>query len=248
MQPPPDEATLVGPSTEKVAETFREAGEAFNPAMGIHSTRMMYDYCAGLSWPASEAKHLAALRRQLNLTTPTTPLPDARRGRVRLSGRAMVDDLGPWLALGASYFPILPMVRDEFGRAAANILWLATRHVDFIRAFTDVSGPTWADRRIEIDDPDWASLMRQAVAVVEECHMRVWWMLFAGPREQHDPAWYRAATHKVVDQLEMAMDTVQGFEIRNEGEGPDDQTARQCAEIIRRRLPEVPVALCGTPE
>ena len=57
MQAPPDEATLVGPSTDKVAATFREAGEAFNPQMGIHTARMMYDYCAGLSWPASDAWH-----------------------------------------------------------------------------------------------------------------------------------------------------------------------------------------------
>jgi len=51
MQAPPDEATLVGPSTDKVAATFREAGEAFNPQMGIHTARTIgrHTYIASAS-------------------------------------------------------------------------------------------------------------------------------------------------------------------------------------------------------
>lgn len=179
---------------------------------------------------------------------PAPPPGSGRRGLVRLEGRAFADDAGPWCALGVSEFPLLWLIRHELDRAATRAAWYRARGADFLRAFAEVGGPTWADRTIDPDHPGWEFDIHNAIALASRCGLRLAWTIFAGPSMAHDAAWYPRTTARVCALLAGALPTVQMIEIRNEGEGPDDATTRACAAIVRARLPGVPVALCGTPE
>src|SRR5574343_134076 len=180
---------------------------------------------------------------------PPAPTPSpGRRGVVRLEGRAFADDAGPWCALGVSEFPLLWLMRHEIDRAARRASWYRARGADYLRAFADVGGPTWADRTIDPDDPGWERDIHNAIGLAARSGLRGAWTIFAGPAMAHDAAWYQRTTTRFCTLLADALPTVQMIEIRNETEGPDDVTMRECASIVRLSLPGVPVALCGIPE
>lgn len=179
---------------------------------------------------------------------PPLPPPVGRKGIVRLDGKCLTDDGGAWLAFGTSDFPLLSLMRNEAARAEENVHWLAERRLDAVRVFADVSGPSWADRSIQFTDPDWLDLAHASVELVQSYGMRLIWTLFAGPREQHDPSWYRMATQTMAGLIAERPESVLYSEVRNEQEGPNDTTMRECAALLRGILPQMPVALCGTPE
>jgi hypothetical protein len=203
-----------------------------------------------VTYRRADGKVIWASGGDQNPLPPSPPLPPnpGRKGIVRLSGRCLQDDGGAWLALGASYFPLLWMMRHDTARADQNLAWLAYRGVEAVRIFADVSGPTWADRSVQFTDPDWLNLAREAVMLAQSKGMRIIWTLFAGPREQHDPAWYRMATQSFAGMIAERPEAILYAEIRNEGEGPNDAIMRECAATLRGILPQLPVALCGTPE
>jgi hypothetical protein len=253
--PPPQGGTmqpynedLVFQTNEKVKALYAEANREVDEQYPVWIARTVYDYCAGMSWASSEAKHLRECREALGLPVPLPPSPEARTGIVRLSGRSMTDDGGAYLALGSTYFPLLPLIRTEPGRAEDNIRWLAHRGTQFTRTFCDVNGPTWQDRSISFDDPDWLPLARAAVDMADRNGIRIGWTLFAGPPSAHPSSWYRMATQAFVGLVAERPELAQYAEVRNEDQGPDDSTARDCAGIIRNYLPQLPVAVCGTPE
>lgn len=237
---------LVYRTNEKVRATYAEANREPDEQYPIWCARTMYDYCAGMPWDASEAKHLAECRRVLGLVTaPTVPV---RSGLVRLDGRGMVDDGGPWLALGASYFPLLWMVQNDPTRARQNLAWLKDRGVDFVRVFADVYGPTWEDRAMPMTDPNWPAVADAAIRLCHELGLRIGWTLFAGPLMDRPADWYQHATDTYLAAIAPHLDAVQYSEVRNETVGCDDETARACARRLADALPATPVAVCGLPE
>jgi len=177
-----------------------------------------------------------------------TPAATGRTGRVTLAGRAFADGAGPWCVLGASYFPLVWLARHDLERGWKNLQWLAAHGLDFVRAFADVGGPTWGDRTIDASDPHWSRDVATAADLAHTCGLRVVWTLFAGPFLAHQPSWYRSITAVFASAIATRLDSVQAVEIRNETQGLDDSTMRDCARIVTELLPGVPVALCGTPE
>jgi hypothetical protein len=226
---------------------YREAGREPDDLYPVWIARTVYDAALGLAWATSVQKHRRECRAALGLDDDPGPYP-TRTGRVRLDGRAMVDDSGPWLVLGASYFPLLWLVRHDRDRLLANLTWLKAQGVDFVRAFGDVGGPTWSDRVIDMDAATYATDLHDALGLVRDLGLRVAWTLFAGPQGAHAPDWYPRKSLTFADALAGRLDAVQYVEVRNEAEGPDDATMRACAAALTGALPGLPVALCGTPE
>lgn len=231
----------------EVRSLYRAAGRDPDDQYPVWPARMVWDASRGLAWATSVRKHLAECRAALDLEEgPAGPF--TRTGVVRLEGRAMADDAGPWLALGASYFPLLWLVRHDRPRLERTLAWLKARGVDFVRAFGDVGGVTWADRTVDLDAATSAADLAEALALVSSYNLRVAWTLFAGPAGAHGPDWYQRKAVTFAERLAPRRETLQYVEVRNEGEGPDDATMRACASILRANLEGVPVALCGTPE
>ena len=63
----PYDEMAVFSTNEKIAATYAEAGVPINAQYPIWIARTQYDACAGMTWAASEAKHLAELRDALGL-------------------------------------------------------------------------------------------------------------------------------------------------------------------------------------
>jgi hypothetical protein len=83
------------------------------------------------------------------------------QGGVRLDGRALADDGGPFNALGASLFWALWGERSDPDRLDANLAWLAGLGVDFVRVLGMVGSDSWSDRRVDPETPDyWATVDR----------------------------------------------------------------------------------------
>lgn len=83
----------------------------------------------------------------ITLTKATPPIV-GRRGPVRLQGRTLVDDDGPFLGLGASLFWALWGEQHDPERLDRNLAWLAERGVDYVRILGQVGGVSWSDRLI----------------------------------------------------------------------------------------------------
>jgi hypothetical protein len=123
-------------------------------------------------WPSA----LAALALGIPLSSADLPLTMAQvggvrqetsatrrdaAGRVRLDGRVLRDDRGPFPALGASLFWALWGEQHDAARLDANLRWLAERGVDHVRILGMVGSETWADRRIDPANPYyWATVDR----------------------------------------------------------------------------------------
>lgn len=81
--------------------------------------------------------------------------PAARTGRVRVHGRAFVDDGGAWNPLGASLFWALWAEANDPDRLARNLAHLAAHGVDYVRILGMVGSASWADRVIGPYGPNY---------------------------------------------------------------------------------------------
>src|SRR5687768_9758315 len=68
-----------------------------------------------------------------------------RSGPVRLVGRELHDDGGPFVALGASYFSAAWAYRNDRPRLERNLAWLRDHGFHYIRALGLVGDPAGAD-------------------------------------------------------------------------------------------------------
>lgn len=85
----------------------------------------------------------------LTLNEPPPPLPTPRTGRVALDGRALRDDGGEFLGLGASYFQALRRVKYDRERFRSDLDFLARRGINYIRTLSMVGGnAAWAGKEI----------------------------------------------------------------------------------------------------
>jgi hypothetical protein len=99
---------------------------------------------------------------------------------VTLDGRALRDDAGPFLALGATLFWALWGERHDPGRLDANLAWLAERGVDYVRILGMVGGDGWDDRAIDPSAPDYWDIVDRLVARLARHHLRAQITIFAG--------------------------------------------------------------------
>src|SRR5512145_794541 len=82
-------------------------------------------------------------------------------GRVRADRGVLVDDRGPFLAIGASLFWALWGERHDPDRLDRNLAWLAQREFDYVRILAMVGSETWSDRVIDPGAKDyWAVVDR----------------------------------------------------------------------------------------
>jgi hypothetical protein len=101
------------------------------------------------------------------------------RGPVRLDGRALADNGGPWLPLGASLFWALWGEQHDPERLDANLAWLAERGVDYVRVLGMVGADSWSDRRVDPRAPDYWETVDRLFARLARHGLRVEVTIFA---------------------------------------------------------------------
>lgn len=161
---------LVLQTNEKVKALYKEADEPIDEQYPVWVARTVYDYCGGMSWSASESKHLRECREALGLPLPVAP---ARTGRVRRAGRAMADDAGEYCALGASLFWAVWASRNNPAKLEANLQYLRSKGVDFVRILLSVGKQGgWSDRSINPNSPTWEADVRATLEAIRAAGLR----------------------------------------------------------------------------
>ena len=88
-------------------------------------------------------------------------------GRVRADRGVLVDDRGPFLAMGASLFWALWGERHDPDRLDRNLVWLAQREFNYVRMFAMVGSETWRDRAIDPGAADYWTIVDRLFAAAE---------------------------------------------------------------------------------
>lgn len=134
-----------------------------------------------MSWPVPRGRPLLAAGVAIVAAACVLaqPRPAGRMGPVRLDGRAMVDDGGPFLPLGATLFWALWGERHDPARLDTNLAWLADRGVDYVRILGMVGGDTWADRTIDPRSDDYWQTVDRLLDRLGRHGLRVQATLFA---------------------------------------------------------------------
>jgi hypothetical protein len=175
-------------------------------------------------------------------------------GRVRLVGRAVADDGGPFPALGASLMWAAWAYRHDRDRLDANLRFLAEHRFDYIRALGIVGRqPYWAGREIDWRWPDYADVIAGLTDLAYDRYgLRVQWTIFADA-DQMIPD--RDDRVRLVDQfVEMSRGRehkIMMFELANEAwqngfEGAGGLALlRELGRHLRGRT-DIPVALSAS--
>lgn len=132
MTLPPYREDLVYETNDKIRATYAEANQPVDAQSPIWIARTQYDACAGMSWAASEAKHLAELRQALGLAPLYhTALPLLRtRGPVFYDGHTQ--QLWKWRGVsGFTLFEQYLRGRD----IAPYCQWAASEKISLVRVF-----------------------------------------------------------------------------------------------------------------
>ena len=165
----------------------------------------------------------------------------ARRGVVRLEGRAFADEGGPYLAVGASLFWAAWGYNHDRQRLERNLEFLANHGVNYIRVLGIVGPKGWANRTVSAADPlesTWAGLTDLAY---DTYGLRVQWTIFGGLDTTPTPAERAKVVDRFIATMQARPHKVQHVEIANEGyaTGWADlrDEARQLATRIRSQTP-----------
>lgn len=110
------------------------------------------------------------------------PGPPPRHGRVRLDGRALRDDDGPFQALGASLFWAAWAYRNDRPRLEAALALLRANGFHYIRALGVVGDPAradyWDGREIDSHWPDYDDVIAGVTDLAwQQYGLRVQWTL-----------------------------------------------------------------------
>ncbi len=176
---------------------------------------------------------------------PDPPPPPPIGGDVFLQGRAFADDTGAQIALGASYFSALHRERVDRAGLRANLRWLSTHGVTYVRILSMVgSQPFWAGRVIDPTRPGYFTTLVDLIADALAAGIRLQVVLFADaddmmPRQSDRLAW----VDTMAAFLELHRPAVQFVEIANESD-LNGVTNADLAELTRRweAISTIPVA------
>lgn len=145
-----------------------------------------------------------------------------RAGPVRLVSRALHDDGGPFVALGASMFWAAWAYRNDRPRLERNLAWLASHGFHYVRVLGVVGDPAaedyWDGREIEWQWPDYDDVIAGLTDLAWDTYgLRIEWTLI-GDGQVSIPA--EADRYALVDRF-LAMsatrsDAIIHFEIANE--------------------------------
>ena len=177
----------------------------------------------------------------------------ARTGPVRLDGPAFADDQGPWNPLGATLFWALWGEKHDPERLDRNLAHLASHEVDYIRMLGMVGAPSWEDRTIDPDWPDYWEVAARLFERLERHGLRAQVTVFADAQVMMpERAERRTFLEAWADFANSHPDRVFVLEVANEAwqNGFDGDAGLVDLRALGSRLDaltEIPVALSSLP-
>jgi hypothetical protein len=162
-----------------------------------------------------------------------------RTGSVRLEERAMADDDGPFLALGATLFWGLWGEQHEPERLDRNLAWLAERGVDYVRILGMVGGVSWEDREVDPAGANYWSTVDRFLDRLARHGLRAQVTLFAeADAMMSDPDERQAFARRWANLAERRRERILLLEVANEHwrNGLDDvQELRRLGRQVANR-------------
>lgn len=162
-----------------------------------------------------------------------------RAGPVRLCGRAVCDDGGPFNALGVSLFWGAWGYKFDTGRLEKNLAAIAGT-ADYIRVIGDVGPDGWSDRETNPSWPDYRRIVERLTDVAwDKYGLRVEWTIFGGSRHVPTAAARDALVDLFADVANSRPEKVFAIEIANEGwqtfpNGDADEMRRLARRLAER--------------
>jgi hypothetical protein len=186
--------------------------------------------------------------------SPATPAPrTAPRGTVRVEQGVLVDDVGPFWAIGATYMAAPWFYKFDRARLERNLAFLAEGGIDYVRVLGEVGGRFWEGREIDPRWPDYPAVVAGLTDLAYDKYgLRVQLTVFGGVDFSTTPAQRRALVDRIVKVIETRPQKVMLLEIGNEawkngfaGEGGRTELralAERAAASLRGRGIRLPVA------
>lgn len=164
-------------------------------------------------------------RRDVVYLEPLPPVRVIRTGRVRVVGRTFVDDQGPFLGFGVSFFTAPWACEFDHARYRANLEYLADRGVNYQRFFGVVGfhghvptgDDTWGDRTIDPRRAEWAASIACAIDTAYEYGIRSQITLFAGTETVPNRSDREDVALRLLDVIAPRAEKVLFIEVANEG-------------------------------
>ncbi|MEZ0229052.1 MAG: NBR1-Ig-like domain-containing protein, partial [Planctomycetota bacterium] len=171
----------------------------------------------GVVWFGAVARRLT----EVAAGAPPPPGAPARRGRVRAVGRCLVDDDGPFNALGASVFWAAWAYKNDRPKLERALSFLSRNGYDYIRAFGQVGDPKnpgfWKDRLIEASDPTLPATLAAVTDLAYDSYgLRVEWTIFASADVIPTRALRQAFVDRFIELSKGREHKIIHFELANE--------------------------------
>lgn len=202
------------------------------------------------------AQMIAALVTTAVLLPP--PARAARSGLVRASGRALVDEAGPYLGVGTSLFWAPWGYLHDRERLKRNLACAAgrlalqpgcpdrTAGVDFIRVLLLVGPGGWRDRTVTNEDVYESDVLTGLSDLAyNEYGLRVGWTIFGSVESTPTASERERLVAFVADALASRADALQFYEVANEAtlNGFAGESGRRelwsLARVLRQRTPNL---------
>lgn len=176
-----------------------------------------------------------------------------RGGPVRIEGRVLVDDGGPFVGLGATLFWAAWAYRNDRPRLERNLAWLRDHGFHYIRALGLVGDPAgedyWDGREIELGWSDYDEVIAGLTDLAWDGYgLRVEWTLI-GDGQVSIPE--EADRYELVDRFlamsETRREKILHFEIANEAwqngfSGDEGHAQLRALSVYMRDRTDIPVA------
>jgi hypothetical protein len=181
-----------------------------------------------------------------NFPATQFPKPQSNPDMIHTTNKAFADKDGPFNPLGASLFWAIWGEKNDPERLDANLAHLKEHGVDYVRILGMVGTYSWADRRIDPNDPEYWQTVEKLFQRLKKHGLRAQVTIFADAqvmlpgRPQRDAFVGKWAEFGNAHQSEMMF-----FEVANEAwqNGfPDSEEVRDLGGLLQRQT-TIPVAL-----
>ncbi|MDF2441441.1 MAG: hypothetical protein JWN98_2425 [Abditibacteriota bacterium] len=142
-------------------------------------------------------------------------LKERRRGRVRILGHSLVDEGGPFLGLGVSYFTALWRCKNDRERLKSDLAFLSSQGFNYYRMLSMVGYyPAWEGieiaptaftsrngKRVDAWPDYWAQLRQLVDMAYDQYQMRTQITIFADAQLMPDKQARRDHIHKLLREV-----------------------------------------------
>ena len=141
----------------------------------------------------------------------------AESGYVRLDGRVLEDDGGPFLGLGASLFWGVWSYDHDRARLIQHFDLLHSHGFDFVRVLGVVTGTSWSDRAADPRAPGYDNAIAGLTELAFEHGLRIAWTIFGDIVAAPTPTSRLAIVDRFAVMAEGREQKIFSIEIANEG-------------------------------